>query len=184
MSWSALRTPVLVILAYVGQLGLFVGLLTTATPIPWAITACVSVLFAALAVIAEIKFTNLIPQTADVPPKLTRTGRWTVGALCVVVAASMLTCSFLIGRHTQPEPGQYPFVTIGPGMVPAKAAPIEVAGYIDVFEPGRSVFVDCKITGEDGHKWYRLSDLKGWLRDDAAMPAPHTGADRLPTCPD
>lgn len=185
MSSSMFRIAVLVLIAYLTQLGLFAGLLTAVTSIPWTITACVSALLAALAVIAEIKFTDkLIPQTADVPPKLTREGRRTVGLLFVVAAASLLACSFWIGRHTQPGPGQYPFLTLGPGMVPAKAAPFEVAGDINVFEPGESVFVDCRVTDEDGHKWYRLSDLKGWLRDDAATPAPHTGANRLPSCPD
>lgn len=187
MSSSTLRIPVLVSLAYVAQLGLFMGLATAFTPMPWAITACVSVLFAALAVIAEIKFTDkLIPQTADTPPKLTLEGRRTVGGLCVIVAAGLLASSFFIGRHTQPGSSQYPFLVVGHGsMVPAKVAPFTEAGAKGtVFSGAESVSVDCQVTGEDSHKWYRLSDRLGWLRDDSVIPEPHTGAGRLPVCPD
>lgn len=162
-----------VAVAFIGAIAVVAGLLSLAS-LPWWATLSSSVAVASLVLLGDFVFLRPSQPAHGRSPTLI--------ALGVIAAVGALVAAFAFGRYTQSGPMSYPFIVVKTVTV-AKAGPIAESDTGRSFEYGETVEVECELV-VDGKWWYRLGDSGGWLNEDDAVQAPHTGKGSPPECPD
>lgn len=164
-----------VVVALVGAIAVVAGFLAL-TSLPGWIIFVASVAIGSLALLVDLAFFRTAHPASGRRPTLIG-----LGALAAMAA---LTASFAIGRHTQGSPSTYPFVVTGEGgLVLIKSVPAENARTGNTLDTGTTVEIIC-TRDVSSATWYQLSNSRGWLSDDDAVPAPYSGTGSPPTCPD
>ncbi len=116
----------------------------------------------------------------------TSTGKKTLAGLAAPGVLAALPLSFGLGRLFEAARSDdvYTYISApGDGVYTSvRAAPVEGTAIRDILEGGENLYVDCSVTNKED-TWFRLIDDGGWVSEDEALPAPHTGQGLPPDCP-